>query len=134
MKGILSHSLNKDMDAIDSFLACMEIPSEFDARIRKECIQRLQKLIEKQNRPQLQKILQDITASFKPRNKDIIFLVNENVKPDSDPRDPIPLKMQKSLSLIIEKMIQPDDVIGLFTFRKNVTPMFNMVKTDKNKI
>lgn len=40
-KGILLFSLNKELDAQDSFLECMESGEIFDPRIRKECISRL---------------------------------------------------------------------------------------------
>ena len=43
-KGILSQSLGRDLEAQDCFLDCMETGSQFDPRIRKECISRLMSL------------------------------------------------------------------------------------------
>jgi len=51
------------------------------------------------------KRLLQVHEEFQGKNKDVIFLVNEVVKPSSVKSDPIKNKIKKSLGLIFEELI-----------------------------
>ena len=53
MKGILYNQLNRDLEAQDCYLECMAYGSEFDPRLRMECISRLMAMQKKHNRMDL---------------------------------------------------------------------------------
>jgi hypothetical protein len=68
-------------------------------------------------------------ASFKHRNKDVIFLVNneESMKKHSQ-------KVKQALSDIFEKGIENLDRISLITYSKNCRKVFSLVENERNAI
>ena len=58
----------------------MEGGDKVDPRIRKDCMTRLMDLMKKQGRIDISSKLEELLTSFKHRNKDIVFMVNEEVR------------------------------------------------------
>lgn len=77
-------SLNKDLEAQDSFLTCIETGAVFDPRIRRECIKRLMVIQKKLNRMDMYNRLSVLVDDFKMKSKDIVFLVDEQVRQSSE--------------------------------------------------
>lgn len=76
-KGILLFQLNKEVDAQDVFLDCMESDDgSFDPRILRECILRLMKIQKKKGTAAMHNKLESLLDKFAKKNKDYIFLVN----------------------------------------------------------
>lgn len=68
-------------------------------------------------------------ATFKNRNKDLIFLVNANEK--MDPYLPL---AKDSLKQIFDRGLEAHDRISLITYSKNARVVFSLVDKDKNFI
>ena len=76
-KGIFIFQVNKEVDAQDVFLDCMESDDgSFDPRILRECILRLMKIQKKKGTAAMHNKLESLLDKFAKKNKDYIFLVN----------------------------------------------------------
>ena len=75
-----------------------------------------------------------LLEQFNQKNKDYIFLVNEEVKPSyREEENLIENKVQKTLQLIFDEKIESNDRISLMTFKnKRTKVLFNLVGIQKN--
>ena len=117
-KGILFFNLNKEIDAQDVFLDCMEMNyGNFDPRILKDCITQIMIIQQKKGRNDMYQKAKSLLDQFNTKNKDYIFLVNEEVKPSFRREENlIENKVQKTLQLIFDEKIESNDRISLMTF------------------
>mmetsp|Transcript_40468 Transcript_40468/g.61725 ORF Transcript_40468/g.61725 Transcript_40468/m.61725 type:complete len:269 (+) Transcript_40468:143-949(+) len=127
----------------------MESGDRFDPRIRRECIMRLIQLMKKQGR--VFSKLEELLDEFKHRDKDIVFLVNEEVRLSTQQEDRIENKIKRSLAFIFDNHVDSSlhgqdkqaaaelgkkaigDRISLMQYGKNVKRMFSLVSLNKNK-
>ena len=70
-----------------------------------------------------------LLEQFNEKNKDYIFLVNEEVKySDTQDENLIENRVRKTLQLIFDKKIEQNDRISLMTYKKKSTKvLFNLV-------
>lgn len=75
-KGLLMISFNRDQnrEAKESFIRALNIKPIYDIRIKKTCVEQLQKLYATEGRKFER--LEILAQSFKHVNRDFIFLVN----------------------------------------------------------
>ena len=50
-QGLLMLSFNKPIEARDCFITCLNIGHDYDVRVRKECVEQLQKLFREEGIP-----------------------------------------------------------------------------------
>lgn len=70
--------------------------------------------------------------TFKKKNKDYIFLVNEDVK-QSTYNERLDIKITKSLEMIFDLFVDPRDRLALMSYGKNTKKLFNLVSIKDNK-
>jgi hypothetical protein len=132
-RGILLHTLNKENDAQDSFLDCMESGVTFDPRIRSECIRRIIQIQRKRGNTEMVERLQKINEQFNKRRKDYMFLVNEDVKHGLE-ESRIEVKIKRSIELIFDSFVSSEDRISLLSYGRNPKLHFNLVRCQNNRV
>jgi hypothetical protein len=97
-KGIVSYSLSKDDEAMDCFLDCIADQDEFDNRVIKNCLNRISKIINKKalQNPFYKSHLvpiNKILSNYIPKQKDVVLIVNQQVRSKSTLDYPIEKKI-----------------------------------------
>ena len=77
-KGLLMKQFNKYEEAKKLFLRCIKIGEVYDARITRECGLQLQNILYKVEQKPKNKQLEAFMDTFKHKNSDFVFLVNES--------------------------------------------------------
>ena len=131
-------SFNNSVEARDYFINCLNVGPNFDVRIRKECVEQLQKLFREESIPSSR--LDSLHQSFRHRNRDFIFLVNQSEWIDHNNfaaqtmRFRIP-KIRQTLTKILENdngAVEDKDRISLIKYARNLRRIFTLVEKEKN--
>ena len=103
------------------FVECINKGKNYDPRIRKECANQLRLILAQENRIDLN--LEKMAESFRYRNRDFIFLVNNNARMKQ-------YKAQEILQMIMhekEDAIEKLDRVSLIKFSKRLRRIFSLV-------
>lgn len=133
-KGLLMISFNRDQnrEAKDSFIKALNIKPYYDIRIKKFCVEQLQKLYASEGRRF--ETLDTLAQSFKHVSRDFIFLVNQS-KHEGKSMEKSLKQVRDTLSLILnnaEGAVESNDRISLITFAKNLRRIYTLVEKRKN--
>ena len=74
MRGLVCADFHLRTSAKKHFINCLNSGKHYDVRIRKECVEQLQKILIEEGNPSYR--LDNLHKSFRHRNRDFIFLVN----------------------------------------------------------
>lgn len=133
-KGLLMISFNRDQNqkAKQSFIKALNIKPIYDIRVKKTCVEQLQKLYAAEGRKFER--LEVLAQSFKHVNRDFIFLVNQSnsgARSMSEHMKRIRLTLKQVLNNE-ENGIERKDRISLITFAKNLRRIFTLVEKEQN--
>ena len=76
MRGLVCADFHLQSTAKKHFINCLNSGKCYDVRIRKECVEQLQKILIEEGKPSYR--LDNLHKSFRHRNRDFIFLVNQS--------------------------------------------------------
>lgn len=133
-KGLLMISFNRDQnrEAKDSFIKALNIKPIYDARIKKFCVEQLQKLYAAEGKKYDR--LEALAQSFKHVNREFIFLVNQSDRQGSSMTEHIKRVRLTLLQIMTESedAIESKDRISLITFAKNLRRIYTLVEKRQN--
>ena len=75
----------------------------------------------------MQAKLQGVLDEYKKKNKDYIFLVNEDIKPSQFINKKLDVMIKRHLEQIFDQHMEPNDRLSLMTYGKNTKKLFNLV-------
>lgn len=75
-RGFVCVDFNRRMEAKKLFVDCLNVGNFYDVRIRKECVEQLQKLLNEEGLHSVK--LDALLLSFRHRHRDFVFLVNQS--------------------------------------------------------
>ena len=112
---------------------CLNVGNFYDVRIRKECVEQLQKLLNEEGLHSVK--LDALLLSFRHRHRDFVFLVNQS---DAGTRSGMETQMPAVKETLLKILnnengaIESKDNISLIKFAKGLRRIFTLVEKEKN--
>lgn len=132
-RGFVCVDFNRRTEAKQLFVDCLNVGKFYDVRIRRECVEQLQKLLNEEGLHSVK--LDSLLLSFRHRHRDFVFLVNQSgAGVDSGMGSKIPAVKETLLKILNNEngAIESKDNISLIKFAKGLRRIFTLVEKEKN--